>query len=583
MADEDKLTVESIRGYVLRVKIDGSDKEFPCVSVDLVMALNEIPRCSVYMAVGRSISDYKSVEDGAEIYRELIGSTKMYPCTLYEYTGLNEIDNTENDGRKPIFKGLVFQSSFDYSSGVTSSSLRVRVDCIGLAALLNILPTNLYTESSIGCIIQRMHYSRMVENTTDASRTGGFYNNDQMPLMGPAVELMIGKSILDKIAYAVSAARLAGSLADLKDTKEIVRDSLVTDAFGGNIRINEKLIGGFCDAGWCESLFKMVSTGMAQTSIYNCLHRALTSYEFGLCLAPRVSCDSKNDFKTEICTASFLNDTKAFKLTGNAVSGISSKVETLSWLNTPDVVIINFEDAASYCKSQLKSAANGVYGIASYDKDIDDKLMTFTRTGEYAEMLRTLSGKMMKVREIPAPSWLKNIMPEYANTVLSTSFRDSTGGRKQPVFVDEETDYDDDPIELNRGGGDGGLNMSGVNNVYIAANIVAHHLLAVLYRVDNTVDIDIMPSYRFGRKNGIHLENSIGKRVVVDLSDTANFGDVMGSGAKRSFYFEGTLDSVRYSWSTSPSSTVKYTASLRSVQFGDEARREVATYSKLYV
>ena len=595
--ETDKLTVESIRGYELDVELSSGHVCVPCVSLDLVMSLNSMHKCSLFIAIGRSISDPESVENGTDIYTVLFNNMTIPPCAVREYVGVNNPEeNADKSAGRVVFKGYVMAAALDYKASKTASSIRVRVDCLGPACKLTLHPNNLYTETSTGVLIQKLNHTRSDSQQTKGgsdTSTGGAYTRDRQLIMRKALPTMVRMpAIKDKIAYAVSLVRLACSACIIKDTdiESITADADVENALGGSLKLNSALASvrgdlesgglwiGKCEEKLSETLLKNICAGMSQDSIFNTILRVLSSFEFGLQLAPRFNCEGGEnsedyDFKIEICKAISIHNSPVGTLYSKHIKGISSSFETLSWLDTPDVVLASFEGASSYFRG-ISGISNGLFGAASYIKELNDTLWNATEQHNYGLLLDLVAEKKLKVRQVRAPSWLVFLIVGNENRLVDNSYKDDTKGRNNPVQLKEESSAEDTPLKP--------VESNGSDPLAAAANNAAYNLLTLLYRNESNVTIELMPNYRFGL-GSVFLENNIGQRIAVDLSEDANFGGVLTEKERKQFYFEGTLDTIRYSWATSPAAFIKYTITLKNVQFGENARDHRADdYASLY-
>lgn len=511
---------------------------FPCLSVEYGMAINEIPSIRLYVSLGESLS---SKEGGAIIgdperllqsvqETSARGTTSMeqpaqsgalpelISCQVYEEASGEYGFDTD----KKVFDGCIVNGGLVYKAGI-NSSVQVQFNCLGKAARLLTYPNSLYVEAYMSSVINKLAKNEQI-NELAALQSGSLYTNQKADY---SAALLLSRessdvNIVRRLALCAKIARTAYRLADVLDfdsmnDEQEDADDDVSKVFGGDVKLNLGQLNPLCGFQYNKQIYMALTAGLKEMSMFDALRQVVTSDHFALQLFPRWSCDAKDDFKIAIMPATaWAPKAEPLKLESKDIISLSMSHDVMAGLRAPDVMIANFKQSFAYSNSEADSSSSRIMGIASKDPDIEKRLQNALQTGDIAGVL-SLTG-LCRVRTIDVPDWLGVVIIDY----------------------DKEAPG------------------SGIQRAWEVSNKIATALFLHYYMSDDTALLELVPGLRFGADPERFLENSIGRTVEVDLSDS-HIG-------KYELKLRGVLRGITYSYIAGESTAVSYSCVLERVR-----------------
>ena len=541
---------------LLYLQVDDGDFKgyvYPCSAVNYSMGINRIPSLIAHLGAGRSITNPSLAYDPEELvvsiqeHDETEMVTRFLRCSVYE-------ENRNFKGPdKLIFKGYLVSAEILYTS-TSKAGIDYKVTCMGLAAALFVSPISGYMEASFSQIMDTKGTNRKL-TFEEALRTGSEYLAQGVPLIPTLTKRCAKLPIHKRVAACVETIKKAGSFKDATEIFEnkTIFDADVMEAFGGDTKLKVDKLGGsdLCDLSYTESLANNFLYGLQSESVYDTIIRTLTSLEFSLQLVPRWSCDKKDDFKTEICPITAWAPRDIITLTASDISNIRMAHNSTGALNTPDVLIVNFDEILSYTNNGAGTGLPNVYGIAAKDEKVEKALQSFVLTNDLNSLIN-VQGKKYRVRMVNAPKWL-GCVATIPGVVDNKGTNPQTGDKSQlpAENLEQETNQN------NTKKPDVKRTESGTS-AFSMANTLAKVLFLYMYMIDDCVTVQVMPNLRFGNDPKRFLENSLGDTLVVDLTN---------SGVVRStVVLKGVLKNIQYEQSSSEASGSRYWIELERVR-----------------
>ena len=533
---------------------EGNATRYPCTTFSFDMSINNIPIATCVVNLGDSIlnpgQDYKSPEDlMVEIQEHDVSDTthSLRGCTIYE-------QNPEA-GDIQVFKGYITAAHIDYGTGGQKSRMAVHFTCMGLTAQLLVRPYSSYIDCALSNIVNRVLTTDKV-TFESAMKSGDNYSLQLLDALVLDWESLSGATIVEKLAVAMAVARGIGKLAGTNIEKFTEnKDSDIMSSLGGATKLRMSILGKFCDYEYDIALFTALVSGLRSASIWDTVLRILTSSEFALQLMPRWSCDSANDFKTEIMPVTAWKPRDIIHLTKNDISIMSMGHDSLYALNMPDVVFANFGMALSYFYGDNTGDTIGVIGVAAKDENLEKTLRSRSWSNDLEELLNKSSH--YRVQEFMAPKWLMAVTMN--PDVVDQKDRDNTKDlavESQSADLEGEQRRENAYPQLNKPSG-GADKDAALKSAWAAADTMAKTLFLHYYMANDTVNVMLQPDLRFGL-TGQCLENSLGDTVEIDLT---------GAGVTKSkISVKGVLRSVSFGYTAGNASEIRYSIILERVR-----------------
>ena len=471
------------------------------------------------------------------------------------------------------------QAGGSYNSG----RVLITLVCLGIQAELMLRPVGVYTESSLGSILQALEFGEpdALKNIAAGNNSGverlEKENLSELADLHPGSELTT--PIVTRFAYAVAMVRLSESAQSTKDIEEAKPDPTVLKCIGGKLRLVNTEQMKSCSTEFFCSIVKAVQAGMQGGSVWDTLVRTITSTDFMLQLIPRITVDSKNDYKSEICTMDTWNESPEFRINNAHILSMSTQTrEAMSWLSSPDVVLVNFPDALdAYSKDQ---GSDGIVGVATVDPD----LYTTLRSSGISKALLD-SERLSWVVQVAAPSWLSGIIDPAMKEEADKSGTPPVNSGTKPL-VNNKTLISNVPPS---GGqekensdqasiGDQVPRPSSDSVLYKTLDDFAKAVLMSMYKSGDSATVDINPAIRnnwvkYGSKS--QLEDLLGRTIELTLTLGAKALVKLGT-------IRGVLSSLSYSCSSNVHSAASYTLTLTRVRVMSGKMDDFVMSSSIY-
>ena len=259
-------------------------------------------------------------------------------------------------------------------------------------------------------------------------------------------------------------------------------------------------------------------------------------------------------------------------LNENDITAVNVSCSCDETINTPDLIFVSFDEHLSYSGGNNEECATGIVGIAGKNPGLVAMLQDEVAS-DPLEALATVRdvSKPYKVKDVKAPSWLGAYI---------TSLELNEGaeeGKKDPLLSTpaprkssaEKTEGDVEAYP--------GTSMTNSPDAQKAANNVAQAIFNHDYKSQDVCSIDLLPSMRFGFKN-ICLENCIGDTLELTIGSSALDQTYVNRAKLR-----GTLQGLRFSYSSSSRSDIGYKALINRVRVLNDSTPDPQLSCPLYL
>jgi hypothetical protein len=124
-------------------------------------------------------------------------------------------------------------------------------------------------------------------------------------------------------------------------------------------------------------MYRLLMHGTESMDVWSTIVRVLTSNEFSLQLVPRWSCDTKNDFKMDICPVTTWKNGYDVLLDGPTVEKFTMQENIMDRINEPEVVFGDFSQLYELVnRDGAGKGVMGIYGVYAKDKKLNEVLQS---------------------------------------------------------------------------------------------------------------------------------------------------------------------------------------------------------------
>ena len=567
----DSLYTDSVGAFYIDISLGGgAGTRLVCSSVDLTMSVNAMHTATVTLSNGEGISE-DFLNDPFNvlltIQKRTQDSTSAYlpGCAIYEQA------SSMHSSDQMVFKGYIVSAALSYKTG-TTSSCDVTLECAGPAALLNIAPVALYFDASLSNIINKKTSQEYITEGV-AVASGLCYTEAAKELFEHCQTLNTGATIPEILACCVNTVKVANTYADDKTEMDAEkRDPAVLQALGGGTRFNPQLMHTSVAEDWIGSILKRMQECASTNTIWNTLVRLLSTSDYALQMLPRWSCDTPYDFKMAVKPVDTWAAKHYITLNENDITAVNVSCSCDETINTPDLIFVSFDEHLSYSGGNNEECATGIVGIAGKNPGLVAMLQDEVAS-DPLEALATVRdvSKPYKVKDVKAPSWLGAYI---TNLELN---EDTNEDKKDPLLSTpaprkasaEKTEGDVEAYP--------GTSRTNSPDAQKAANNVAQAIFNHDYKSQDVCSIDLLPSMRFGFKN-ICLENCIGDTLELTIGSSA----LNQTNVNRT-RLRGTLQGLRFSYSSSSRSDIGYKALINRVRVLNDSTPDPQLSCPLYL
>lgn len=533
---------------------------YPCAAVDYDIAMNSIPRASVYVSLGNYLNKSDAKSD--------IGTTSCRPQKLLSWMQHRSATRAGGLfvachimwGDTLVFKGYIVSGSYQYTTK-GQSSMMIVFDCMWSAAALMIQPVSSYSMVAVGSMINVLE-GKTTPGSPEAEQAGVNYTQT-VDVCGLIKDRIRGTSIQQRLAYCVGSILAYTAYDEYKAAEFIPRmNPACLAAFGGNIKLKgmESGVSPTCDPAFTENLWKGLYSGVQQSDMFTAILRTLTSTDFGLELAPRISCDSHNDCKLKIQSAATWLDprTGVTRIPMDYISQVRSVHNVFERLNEPEVLIVNGASQHGLAVQDGDQGIAGMYGICAKDPVLSAELQrTIGSTNIQSLLNRT---QYLRCKMIQSPKWIDLVGVSPSSDAIDFRQQDN---RLDPSVVRQPSA--NEPIneqamgvanmmaQLDRG-------MNNDSNAFYLFNRIAELLFAMYFRASDKAVVECTPDLAFGMSD-IKLENLLGTNVEIKLGAAMYDTDVT---------LRGCLQGINIRYSAATKSSMTYNLTLNRVRLMEE-------------
>lgn len=556
--------------YMFGVHFVGEDDDngipqtlYSCAAMEYTMGINAIPVMNVTLGRGEPLGGKRGTasEESWSLWYEVLKRThegySLLPCSVYEVP----VGGTDLTA---IFHGYIVGSSLMDKASSGNSITAVRVQCLGIAALLMSSPLAAFRMTS-GAVLAAVltGYKELPSaqglsgNALDPQSTLDLVTAED--IVPEYIDLLEGVDIVSRIS------NLANIIVELGDSGR--EDSSMPEPVDDKLHIKECLFCNYTlnmnfeqfntEASYNVELCRGLLNGLEGSSLYDSIVTTVNNTEIMLNVLPHFyRGGSWSDFRMEIAPSLAWDTTDKIVIPESYVMGINSMNNALAHMNDPNVFVVSYGDSVGPVEitrsggipecvgvfarqAELMEYARLRFGMSSGAQKKDEALKLAATMG--------IEKEMYKVRCYSAPKWL-----DYAYLL------------KGRTLDSLETPEDEPPDDINAKGGTQQAEEDGLVHATQVADDIAKALFTYIYGRSDTALIELTPNLRFGLLSNIGcLENHIGKTVVVGV-------------------IQGTLRSVHYSYAAGEKATHTYSIELDRVRIYDPENEPEPIQCPLY-
>ena len=543
--------------YMFGVHFVGEDNSdgipgvlYSCASMEYTMGINTIPVMNVTLGRGDPLGGNKGTasEESWSLWYEVLKRTQegysLLPCSVYEVpTGTTKM--------VAVFHGYVVGASLMDKASSGTSVTAVKVQCLGIAALLLASPLAAFRMTS-GAVLAAVLTG--YKELPSAQGLSGNALDPQSTLDQVMAEDIVPEylDLLEGVDIVSRIATLANIIVELGDSGR--EDSSMPEPEEDQLHIKECLFCNYTlnmnfeqfntEASYNLELCRGLLNGLQGMSLYESIATTVNNTEVMLNILPHFYRGGTwSDFRMEITPSLAWDTTDKIIIPDKYVMGINSIHNALAHMNDPNVFVVSYGDSVGPTEITRSGGIPECVGVFARQPE----LMEYARLrfgmssgSQKRDELRKLAAEkgieqsMYKVRCYAAPKWL-----DYA-FLLKGRTLDSL-----------ETREDEPPDDIEANGGTQQAEEDGLVHAAEVADAIAKALFTYLFGRSDTALIELTPNMRFGLMSTVGcLENHIGKTVVV------------GS-------IQGTLRGVHFSYAAGEKAAHSYTIELERVRLYD--------------
>lgn len=551
---------------------------YSCTSAEIVYTLNDLPTANLVIGQGSPLSQSDTtaaytngqlqdlLDDSRELRKagttaEDYTATKMLRCTLYEA-------DAKSTKLNAVFRGwIVSVQGVQRAGNMTVKALRVQ--CMGLAAVLHVAPVAGYRRTSGAILVNAAASGREIPKNNGASNAGVdpfsvIANTSDAAIVARYNDYLVDKDVLTRIAYLANIiTQMHEARAAETNYEEFAADDsilhikryiycnwkpqvpeLTQNGYNHNndLGIYQLNTSNSFSLFLCGQLLQMLQ----QSSILMTIGAICTGTDVMMNLVPHFKLGGDaNSFRMELKPSEAWNAVNVIEIPDNYVTGFNSALNHLEHLSDPQAIVVNFSRGVVAMDPVSRDGIpSGCFGVYSPIKEIQEwAKYRYADPANKEELKQQTSQQMFKTQYFRAPYWLDW---DY----LSNKHTDSIYYR-QPLGSQDNTGTVPSAEEIN------------MLKAAELADYIAKALYAFLHGSSDTGVFDLTPDIRFGLDKEIGcLEDHIGSIV-----------DICG--------YRGMLQSVKYSYNSGKVTTGSYSISLSSLRPVDknEPRLECPLYA----
>ena len=479
--------------------------------------------------------------------------SKLLRCSIYEA-------DAKGTDLKAIFRGYIV-NVLELSRAGDLSVRALRVQCMGIAAILHVAPLAGYRRTSGAAItnaaagLGELPTARANINIGVIDSKGALENTSDAAIANKFAQQLISSDILTRIAYIantlvyMSEARAGNQvyqeLEEANDDLLHIRDCIfcqymVSSAsnettqnytLNANLSFNKFLCGQLLQTLQSSSVLMSIGSVCTGTDV---MMNMVPHFKLG---------GTADDFRMELKPSEAWDATDSITIPNTYVRSCNSTLNHLEHLNDPQVLIVNYSSGVGSTDPSQENGtpSSGCFGVYSPIEAVQKWAKIRYGIENKAEENRNMNQNVYRTRFYPAPKWLDWSYLSNMNTKASSL--------KQPAQVPAN----DDEAKA-------GKTTASQENRKLAsdqADAIAKALYAHLHGSSDVAAFDLTPDIRFGLNEDIGcLEDSIGR--VVNING-----------------YRGMLQSVRYTYTSGKTTTGSYSITISRVRPYDEKEEPI--------
>ena len=532
----------------LYATIKGKREQYVCSSLSLTMQLNALPVASVVIGCGKNIRDGGASGDNnaEDILEYVMDASNNEPdsyidCSIVETLRGRDIT---------IFEGCIIAASLVYKAGNVTVRA-VRVECMNAACKLYARPLSAYTNSCGSHIIQNILQDYGTDTKQNNAATYGWNrigSLEQIDVIQALNQITYQKDIATKIAYiADMIARLTAKAENATTPLDVDSPDTILN-IGKYIRSDYFVnYGLFTDVGYDQSgvddkidyiLATALLDSLRSNSIFESIIGMIISTEFMLTLVPGWT---GNGFMMSIKPSQAWLNTPSKTISFSDVSEFNSAYKPIDHINDPEVFCANFAPALPMDgKEGDRGATSSMMGVYSTNPLFRNWLANVFNDDSSEDNARAAI-----TEDLSRFKWSVHIAPTWLSMLVQQGVL-----KAEPKLDNLRTQTkENEKIEPDQ-------STRNYINERIVANEVAKAMYVHMHGESATAQLTLLPSLRFGLKDGIALEDHIGE--VIDI-----IPDKM---ADSHLAMRGVITALQFNYSAGQSASCSYTMTLSRVR-----------------
>lgn len=558
------------------------DKEFPCASVDITLAINTMPVASVYVSVGKYLDNTGTYEN-----------KKCEPQKLLAWIQHKAITETTDrlfmacsivQNQHTLFSGYIVSGAYLYSTTGTAI-MNIVFTCMGPQARLMCRPVSGYIDTAIGSLVSILQGNDRLDPQSAIS--SGNSLTQTINIMYELQRKCKGLSLAARLALCVGGLLSYNAYDKWKMPENDLPEAneACVNAFSGDVYLKGASAGmsEATDTGFTRNLWEGLAQRVQSSDVFTAILETLTSTDFGLQVVPRPA----QSFKMEICPVLAWTKT-VVRIPSSYIVQARATHNIMDRLNEPEIIIINGAGQYGLTQDDTASGIRGIYGIYAKDKELCSRLQESLGGVNGIQALLDTT-KKYRVRTITAPPWVDITGCANDSEIIAWNKQKNTEKSDvvNPPVQDDyeqlsvgETGQDNTPMTES---GDADANAMFLKNVAIHMsrlasafklyNQLAELLFMQYFMATDVAVVDITPDAAFTgiydseSKATISLWDSIGYAVELNMSMPV-------SGISDDMMVRGCIRSIKYQYNAADKSSCKLTLTLDRVRMSsvDEER-----------
>lgn len=527
---------------------------FPVLRYHFSLAIDCVPTLNVALTGGRILNnieanketsafDHIPVSSLYELQRAVTDRKRGFiSCALF---------NTYPDKDILVFPGYIETAVFAVDP--TFGQLTLELSCSNRAGKLMGPKQGTFVNATLNTIIDKLEGGTDLDDAINEQKTntGDSIIDFKEAFVAQCIEEDI-RDLATICSTAVAYVRLANTL-DAEVPDRLDPDPAFFDILGGTTRI-----AGIEDdlfETYLEVFFTGLQRAWLSLSPLQALQYTLETAGVRLHLVPAPSVDTENDYRFRVVPSRAWEPEAALTLDSSVLVGIQSAVSIKERLQSPDVQLIEFNEAYSYTQgSNASDHLLDTVGVYSPDPELDTELRraVLDKNFKLNDEDRTYTVAIDR-----APEWLLGALSSGSASTSEDAGRDNKKSLNEEKSPAQDKDKrDTEPIKVK---------MTAESALFQTACDIAHTLLLDKYGNGLSATVNLVPNLYKGSDPDRFLEDNIGRPITISTKLP------LAESSEGALNLTGELVSVTLSGNFGGDSpSLRYTIRLNKVRYTNE-------------